>query len=207
MGINLTTQLSKLEALNGMASYLGIPPLQSTSEIDQSPDFQLAELILNELVREVCAHGMPCNTEYDYKLQLNIDNEIPLESGMIVAKPEREYAKYTVEREGKLFNIDKNTFTFDNEIPCTVFWLMDYESLPQVVRNYTYVAGARRLVSRVKGDDAVLATTQLDILRAETEFLTYTENIRATNMIYDNPESYYAIDNNSANLGYEYYGY
>jgi hypothetical protein len=84
---------------------------------------------------------------------------------------------------------------------------MDYESLPQVVRNYTYVAGARRLVSRVKGDDAVLATTQLDILRAETEFLTYTENIRATNMIYDNPESYYAIDNNSANLGYEYYGY
>jgi hypothetical protein len=207
MGINLTTQLSKLEALNGMASYLGIPPLQSTSEIDQSPDFQLAELILNELVREVCAHGMPCNTEYDYKLQLDTNNEIPLESGMIVAKPEREYAKYTVEREGKLFNIEKNTFTFDNEIPCTVFWLMDYESLPQVVRNYTYVAGARRLVSRVKGDDAVLATTQLDILRAETEFLTYTENIRATNMIYDNPESYYAIDNNSANLGYEYYGY
>ena len=207
MGINLTTQLSKLEALNGMASYLGIPPLQSTSEIDQSPDFQLAELILNELVREVCAHGMPCNTEYDYKLQLDTNNEIPLESGMIVAKPEREYAKYTVERENKLFDIEKNTFTFDNEIPCTVFWLMDYESLPQVVRNYTYVAGARRLVSRVKGDDAILATTQLDILRAETEFLAYTENIRATNMIYDNPESYYAIDNNSANLGYEYYGY
>ena len=205
MNIDTSTQLSKLSALNGMASYLGIPPLQSLSDIDRSPDFQLAEVILDEMVHEVCAHGMPCNTDYNYTLVRNVDNEIPLEAGMIAVFPEDENEKYVIERNAKLYDRDKNTSIFEQDVDCRVFWLQTYESLPAVVRKYVYVSSARRLVSRVKGDDAVLATTQLDITNAQTDFLTYTENIRSTNMIHDNCESLYAIDNNTANLGYPWY--
>ena len=207
MGININTQLSKLTALNGMASYIGIPPLELITEVSLSPDFQLAELILDEMVQEVCAHGMPANTQEGYALQLNVDNEIPLEPGMISVFPERQWSNHIVEQDGKLYNVDTDSSIFDLPVDVTVFWLYDYESLPQVVRKYVYVAAARRFISRVKGDDAVLATTQIDLLRAETEFLSYTQQIGKVNMIYDNPETCYAIDNNSANTGYGYYGY
>jgi len=208
MGINTSTQLSKLDALNGMASYIGIPPLQLLSEVSVSPDFQLAELILDELVHEVCSHGMPCNTEYEYTMSPDsVTGEIELEPGMISVFPEENYGRYIVERDGKLYDNDNNTFVFTSDIPATVFWLYDYEDLPQVVRKYVYIASARRFVSRVKGDDAVLATTQLDILRAETEFLSYTQQIGNVNMIYDNPESSYIINNNTPNLGFGYHGY
>ena len=207
MGINTSTQLTKLDALNGMASYIGIPPLQSISEVAQSPDFQLAELILDELVHEVCSHGMPCNTQFEYTMSPDgVTGEIKLEPGMISAFPEEYYKEYVIEREGKLYDNDNNTFVFTKDIPVTVYWLYDYADLPQVVRKYVYIASARRFVSRVKGDDAVLATTQLDMLRAETEFLSYTQQIGNVNMIYDNPETCYAIDNNSSNLGYGFYG-
>ena len=205
MSINTDTQLSKLNALNGMASYLGIPPLQSLSDIERSPDFQLAEVILDETVHEVCAHGMPCNTDYNYTLVRNVDNEIPLEAGMISAFPEDSNQKYIIERDAKLYDRENNTSIFDKDVDCTVFWLQEYESLPAVVRKYVYVSSARRLVSRVKGDDAVLATTQLDIVNAQTDFLTYTENIRSTNMIHDNYEAQYAVNNNTPNMGYYYY--
>jgi hypothetical protein len=169
MGINTSTQLTKLDALNGMASYIGIPPLQFITEVPESPDFQLAELILDELVHEVCSHGMPCNTQFKYKMSPDgITGEIVLEPGMISVFPEDLYNEYVVESDGKLYNNKDNTSVFTSDIPVTVYWLYDYEDLPQVVRKYVYIASARRFVSRVKGDDAVLATTQLDILRAET---------------------------------------
>ena len=150
MGINLNTQLSKLDALNGMASYIGIPPIQNTDEIALSPDFQLAELILDELVQEVCAHGMPCNTEFKYNMSPDGSNEIPLEPGMISVFPEDTYSEYVVEREGKLYDNNESTFSFTQDIPVTVFWLYDYEDLPQVVRKYVYIASAQNCCSTLQ---------------------------------------------------------
>ena len=208
MGINLTAQLSKLDALNSMASYIGIPPIQNISEVPLSPDFQLAELILDEMVNEVCSHGMPCNTDYKYELTPDgVTGEIAVPAGAISIFPEDPNQGYFVERDGKLYDLDNQTDVFTSPVEVTIYWLYDFESLPQVVRKYLAVASARRFVSRVKGDDAVLQTTQLDLLRAETEFLSYSQQIGSVNMIYDNAETSYIIDNNTPNSGYDYRAY
>lgn len=208
MGINTSAQLTKLTALNGMASYIGIPPLQSLSDISVSPDFQLAEQILDELTNEVCAHGMPCNTDYKYTLTPDTETgNIVIPQGAISFFPDTPNNGYYVERDGKLYDLDKQTFEFTSDVKGTVFWLYDYESLPQVARKYVYVEASHRYVARVKGNTSVLELTQIDRRRADEEFMQYTQNIGNANMIYGNSETFYAIDNNSPNTGDNYYQY
>ena len=201
MGINTRQVLTELQSLNTMCSYVGIPPLLSLSEINSSSDHLSAQLVQNEVIEQVCARGLPCNTDYNYTLSPETDGTILVPEGAISVLTEGTYMEYIVERDGKLYDTRNKTFNINKDIDVTVYWLLDFESLPQVVRKYITINSARRYVARYKGDDAVLNTTIDDERRAEAEYLRYVEQTSTVNMIYDNPEMSYIADRSVSHYG------
>ena len=111
MGINTRQVLTELQSLNTICSYVGIPPLLSLSEINSSSDHLSAQLVQNEVIEQVCARGLPCNTDYNYTLSPETDGTILVPEGAISVLTEGTYMEYIVEREGKLYDTrNKNTY-------------------------------------------------------------------------------------------------
>jgi hypothetical protein len=194
MSIDTRVVLDELQALNTIASYGSLPPLLNISEVDSSPDFIAIRNVLNEMVEQVCLIGMPCNKDTDYDLDPDVNGEVLIPDGALTVLPENQYMHYIIERNGKLYNNRDKTFTLDTTIPCEIYWLQTFESLPLTVRKYVTISAGRRWVSRYKTDEATLSLTADDFRRAESEFLRYTEANNNTNMLYDNYEMSYITD-------------
>lgn len=194
MSIDTRVVLDRLKAINTIASYGSIPPLLALSEVASSPDHTAIENVLDEVVEQVCAIGMPCNKDTSYDLVPDGAGEVLIPEGAITVLPERQYMDYIIERSGKLYNNRDKTFVLNATIPCEIYWLQTFESLPLVVRKYVTISAGRRWVSRYKTDEATLALTNEDFARAEAEFLRYTEANNRTNMLYDNYEMSYITD-------------
>ena len=196
MSIDTRIVLSKLNALNTIVSYSGIAPVLTNEEVNDSPDHLLASNVLDEVIEQTCARTMPCNTDYEYPLDADGDGFIVIPEGAITVLPESKWSERLVERDGKLYDLRERTFVINDTIKTTITWLLQFESLPQVVRKYITINSAMRFLSRFKGDDAVLATAQDDLRRAQAEYLRYVEQTSNVNM-FNNPELNYITERDS----------
>ena len=174
MPINTSAGLTQLSALNTMASYLGIPPIVSTDEIASDVDFILANTILNEITTQVLNRNIGLNSEYNFKLAVDVDGSIPVPSGALSVEVEGDWFGRYVERDGKLWDKKEQTFVINNDaLLSTIVWNFTFESLPEIVKRHITTKSALRFVARAKGEASILAMVQEDQLNAEYEFMRY----------------------------------
>lgn len=172
--------ITAVEAVNLMLTYAGFPEVSS---IDTSiPHVDKADKTLNRVSREVQAMKLKCNYEYKYPLTPNaVTKEINIPSNTL--RIDGFYVSTDItERGGKLYNIKDQTYEFDDIVEVDIVFMLDFEDLPKIVKNYIMIKATRKFQGMLVGSNAVYAYTQqeeIDALRElqRHELLTQDNNI------------------------------
>jgi hypothetical protein len=178
----MTTQL---QALNKMLTAIGQAPVVSLDT--SNPEIATALSILDSVNREVQGEGWHLNTEIKYPFTPNSNDEIIIPDNVLQLsdnKYENVQQYQTVIRDGKLYDKISHSFTswLVSPVVCDVVWLLPFEDLPQVFKDYITQRAARVFAGSVVGSKEMFQFNQQDegILRANC--IAYDTNTSEANI-------------------------
>jgi len=154
---------TKLEAVNTILSVIGEAPVNSLTP-PGFPAASMALAVLEEVNRAVQTQGWNFNTETDVELTPNVDKEIPLADNIL--EIDSIEGRNLIEKQGKLFDKDNNTFLFDDVVKVEWTLLYDFEEIPEAARQYIMIRAARVFQARQVGSEVINGFTEQDELRA-----------------------------------------
>lgn len=164
--------MTELEAVNICLQTIGEAEVTSLEDVTIE-DAQMALSIVRQTSREFQSVGWHFNTDFDYPLSVNVDNKIPYPVTAAHVDPMDTESKDLVKRGDFLYDRDNRTFTFTagTTVKCKIVWLLDFEDLPQVAREYITYRAARRFAKNVMGDEATVQYSAQDEQMARAMFL------------------------------------
>ena len=175
---------TKLEAINTMLSCIGQAPLNSLSGTKSYFTIS-AEKILNDEIKRIQLQGWDFNSEDNYPLVPNTDNEIVVPSNLIMINMPSYYKNRYVVRNGKLYDKQEHTFKIDKTLKASVVFCLEFEELPEVAREYAKMSAAYRFVKRELGSEKACAYTQEDLSEARIALEQHELEIGDYTMILD----------------------
>lgn len=182
MPIKTNVDIDELGAINTMAGYVGIPPIQNISEVNTEPDMKLALQVLKSNTLAILSQGLPCNKDINYPLdQVNGALEVIEPLGSLSCVPNDNNF---VVRDGKIYDLCNREFTTKTTLKADIVWNMEFQPLPELVKRYITVVASRAFVARIKGDAAALQVTIPDERRLSAEFQRYAYADTDTSMLH-----------------------
>lgn len=147
------TATTRLEAVNHMLGMIGEAPVTTLSG-DLTVDVLTAMSTLSQTLKDTLAEGWHFNTEYEYPMTRNGDNEIVIPGDIIHVDLPPELGKdyQVVMRGNRLYDLTNHTYEFDEDLEVTVKRLLDYESLPLAARAYIMHKAARLFQGKQLGN-------------------------------------------------------
>lgn len=135
-----------------MLSAIGSVPVTSLVS-PTSVDVTLANNILNEVLRAVCAQGWAFNTEYKREFTADGSGYIDVGDDILECDADYDGDLDVVVRGERLYDRKNNTevFTVGKVVKCTVVRMFDFDKLPQAGRHYVTIRAARIFQERMKG--------------------------------------------------------
>jgi hypothetical protein len=153
---------TELEAVNIMLRAIGESPVNSLA--GQNVDVVTAQALLRETSREVQSEGWHFNTEDDWDLIPDADDDtITVPSNAIRVDADGDSSVDLVLRGRELYDKKNHTYEFDHTINASILWLLDWTELPECARGYIAIRAARKLQKDMVG------STELDGFKAEDE--------------------------------------
>lgn len=146
--------LTELEAINVMLSVIGEAPI-NTLEGAATVDVIQAKAILSQISREVQSVGWHFNTEREYPLLPDVNGEIQLAANMVFVDADSEPDIDVAQRGNKLYDRKSHTFKFTKSIKAEVIYLLSFEELPQVARQFITIRAARIFQDRMVGSETL----------------------------------------------------
>ena len=177
---------TKLDAINQMLSCIGQAPL-NTLEGTQSYFTISALQILNDMNESCQLEGWDFNTDEDYELKPDDNNNIQISNDFLSVKVATVFKnRYTI-RGKRIYDKHNHTFNIYEPIRAKVIFNIDFEDLPQAAKNYITIAAAYKFVKRELGSKESAVYTQEDVMQARITLMEYETDIGAYTMI---PEMY-----------------
>ena len=144
--------LSELQAVNLMLSNIGETPV-STLTGSGDAYVSIAQTVLGEVTRAVQEEGWEFNTDKDYDITPDVNDNIVIADNVITMDTCRGGVDVTV-RQGKLYNKEDHTFLFtETSYEVEIIWEFDYADTPQYIRQYIATRAARVFADRMQGDE------------------------------------------------------
>lgn len=140
---------TELEAVNFLLISVGDPPVH-VLEVDGGGRVSTAHTILHQISREIQSVGLLCNSEYNYPLAIDVNNEIRL-PGNVLKIDASDVNIEIVMRGNRIYNLTNHSYNFDKTLECDIVFFLDFELLPQVVRNYIMIRAARVFQNKIVG--------------------------------------------------------
>ena len=198
-----TTRSTELEAVNTILSTIGEAPLNSLSG-SLPVDGTMAKNVLSEISREVQSSGWHFNTHYKSTLTRDTNNNIPVATNVVRVELdpnlESKSSYDLVQRDGKLYNLAKNTDIFDKDFTdVTQVYLLPFNEIPEQAKRYITIRSARVFHDRTLGANTLHKFSQEDEKQA-LSILRNAEMRTGDYTIFDTPEQIYTIARN--NRGY-----
>ena len=198
-----TTRSTELEAVNTILSTIGEAPLNSLSG-SLPVDGTMAKNVLSEISREVQSSGWHFNTHYKSTLTRDTNNNIPVATNVVRVELdpnlESKSSYDLVQRDGKLFNLAKDTDIFDKDFKdVTQVYLLPFNEIPEQAKRYITIRSARVFHDRTLGANTLHKFSQEDEKQA-LSILRNAEMRTGDYTIFDTPEQIYTIARN--NRGY-----
>jgi hypothetical protein len=188
------TVLTELKAVNIMLSVIGEAPVntltgQSTADIIQ------AQAVLADVSRQVQTTGWDFNTEYDYPLTPNSDDEVVLPSNTLKVDCTSHPQLDAVQRGSRLYSRSERSYTCftDTEYKCDLTLLMEFDQLPEAAKYYITIKAARRFGDSVLGAEATHLYTKEEEAQAKAD-LEENHGDTADFTIFDSQSTYQIID-------------
>ena len=135
---------TELDAVNSILMSVGETPVNTLTV--QSPEVAIAQKTLRQVCREVQAEGWSYNTENQYPIDLDTNNQciIPnnvLQLDLNIFEHGKDYDIVRRSDNGvmKVYDKKNHTFTFENcsKLFFDMIWMIDFEDLPPV--SYTHL--------------------------------------------------------------------
>ena len=147
---------TELDAVNSILMSVGESPVNTLTV--QSPEVAIAQKTLRQVCREIQAEGWSYNTENEYPIELDTNNQciIPnniLQLDLNIFQHGKDYDVVRRSDNGVLKVYDKkgHTFTFENcsKLFFDIIWMLDFEDLPQVFKDYITTRASRIASNRM----------------------------------------------------------
>ncbi len=176
---------TKLEAVNTMLGNIGESPVTQITVTSTLPISAVTAItVLDEVSREVQSEGWHFNTVNKQTLTPNSSDEIVLAAD-IMHVDTLDNSKDIVQRGGKLFNREDNTFTFTGAIDVRLMFLLDFTDLPEQARRYITLKASRVFQARTVGSQELEQQILRDELKARYN-LEEMDGQGADRTIFDN---------------------
>ena len=152
---------TELDAVNSILMSVGESPVNTLTV--QSPEVAIAQKTLQQVCREVLSEGWIFNTETEYPITLDTNNHciIPNNVLQIDLNQFKHLNDFHVTRRKdsgvwKLYDQFEHRFNFENtsegKLYCDVIWMLDFEDIPQVFRDYITTRASRIAAGRMVSD-------------------------------------------------------
>ena len=144
---------TELDAVNSILMSVGETPVNTLTV--QSPEVAIAQKTLRQVCREIQAEGWSYNTENEYPIELDTNNQciVPnnvLQMDLNIFQHGKDYNVVLRSDNGvkKVYDKKGHTFTFENcdKLYFDMIWMIDFEDLPQPFKDYI-TARASRIAS------------------------------------------------------------
>ena len=188
------TATSKLESVNTMLTAIGEIPVSSITSAT-TKDVSIAISILESTSREVQSRGWFFNTDLNYSLVPNNNNEIELPANTLRVELEgSSRSKNYVERNRKLYDRYNNTFTISDSVKVTIVFYLEFENIPEVARQYITIRAARIFQDRMLVSSELHKFHEIDELQAYMALKEAEGDIGRHNILAGNYDVYRILD-------------
>ena len=182
---------TELDAVNSILMSVGESPVNTLTV--QSPEVAIAQKTLQQVCREIQAEGWSYNTENDYPIDLDTNNQciIPnniLQLDLNIFQHGKDYDVVRRSDNGvmKVYDKKNHSFTFQNvsKLYFDIVWMIDFEDLPQAFKDYITTRASRIASNRMVNNPQSSKLLETDEAAA-----------RANAMEYDSKQADYNIFN------------
>ena len=182
---------TELDAVNSILMSVGESPVNTLTV--QSPEVAIAQKTLQQVCREIQAEGWSYNTENDYPIDLDTNNQciIPNNILQLDLNTFQHGKDYDVVRRSdngvmKVYDKKNHSFTFQNvsKLYFDIVWMIDFEDLPQAFKDYITTRASRIASNRMVNNPQSSKLLEADEAAA-----------RANAMEYDSKQADYNIFN------------
>ena len=196
----ITTRTTQLECINTMLSTIGEAPVNSLSGV-LPLDASTAVNILNEVNREVQSAGWKFNTSWKVSLNRDVNNKLVVGADVLHIEfnhlRESKSSYDPVLRGNYLYNLAGETYTWTKDFEyVTVFYLLDFENIPEQARRYITIRASRIYHDRTLGSQSIHKFSIQDELGA-LALLKQTESDTADHNIFDSLDQHKIINRNN----------
>jgi|TARA_R110002074_G_scaffold359470_1_gene532026 hypothetical protein len=165
MSLNLTTEL---EAVNTMLNTIGEAPVNTLVNMT-SVDALTAVSILRDVSREVQTQGWLFNTEHDYPLVPDLNNNLSLPVNTLsVDTSSTDTDVDLVQRGLRAYDRKAHTYTFTETLKCSLILLLAFDETTEAARHYIALRAARVFQDRVLGSETLHSMHREDEYQALT---------------------------------------
>lgn len=180
-----TTALTELDALNMMLTAADEAPVQTASQPGHLP-LSIAKGVLNDVVRTVLTVGWSFNTESEFPLTIDVNNQIPIAPNVLSVDVDDKWTKVDpVQRGLRLYDKKSHSYTFTESLTGTVILLLTWDEIPQPVRQYIAIRAARAFQVRMQAGDTVYKLTEADEQAALLAAQSYEADAADANFLTD----------------------
>lgn len=185
MSVSPTTEL---EAVNQMLRAIGEAPVSSLTG-DIGVDVVTARATLNDVMKAIQTVGWLFNTEHEYPLQLNGDNEIilPTNAASVDVCRGRFGNTDPIQRGSKLYDRKNHTYTFSQDIKAKIIFLLPFDELPETARYYVTYSACRKFQDNSVGSEELHKYNASDEMRAWIVFQDDQAEDADLNFMRDDP--------------------
>lgn len=189
-------RMSELDAVNMMLMTIGEYKVNDLTNLAGRSDAAIAKDILNNTSRAVQSKGWTFNMDFDVVKKPDSNNQIPLGNSVLridTTNKVRSGDSDIVERANKLYDREKNTHTFTENVTVNEVILLNFDELPEAARRFIAVRSARIFHDRVVGSGELHRFFQEDEAQAWSELLEYEGNV-GDYTIFDSYDVYRVVE-------------
>ena len=131
--------------------------VETRVETQANPDVAIALNTLREVSREVQAEGWTYNTEYDYPLTPDSNDEVVIADDMLRVDLNNSRTNNlnfdSVNRGGKLYDRVKHTYKWtEDTVYVDIVWYLEWSNIPDPIQAFIVARAAAIVSSRIVGD-------------------------------------------------------
>jgi hypothetical protein len=177
-----------------MLTSIGEIPVSSITNATTN-DVSIAIQILDHVSREVQARGWFFNTDINYSLIPNNNNQIELPANALRVELADGYRRHDfVERNRKLYDRVNNTFSITDNVKVNIVFLLDFSELPEVARHYILVRASRIFQDRMLVSSELHKFHEMDELQSYMSLKEAEGDIGRHNILTGNYDVYRVLD-------------
>lgn len=169
---------TELDAINILLAAIGTSPVNNIDTVNT--DAVMAKNYIHNALKEIQTEKWYFNTEDNYQLIPDINNEIHLADNIINIDSIGRFGENTnlIPRGKKLYDRLNHTYKIQNPITANIILCLEFDELPETAIQYIIAKAARKYQEELLGDPSLRTWTKEDEATARGRLIDEDLRIR-----------------------------